>query len=116
MGGTSVCYLVVCSGLTLKVLLTLLNPACATSLAKICAGLHHHTSPGDCARELFKPSKDSESLLDLLFKNWEVLDFCSFVSDVIFGVDLRIFCMPSSGPVRQRPNFLAQVFVGNYSL
>ena len=40
--------------------------------------LHHHNSPADWARELFKPSKDAASLLVGIFKNWKVLDFCGW--------------------------------------
>jgi len=49
-----------------------------------------HKSPADWARELFKPSKVSESLL-VSTKNWEILDFRFFVGDIILGVGLGFF-------------------------
>jgi len=53
--------------------------------------LQLHNSPGDCARKLFKCSKDVASLKVCIEKNWQVLDFSFFVSDVISGVGLGHF-------------------------
>jgi len=73
-----------------------------------------HNSPGDGARELFKPSKDAACLLVSFFLNWKVLDF--------------IFCGRCHKWGRFKPflaqvtwtwaptatgNFLTQVFIGN---
>jgi len=48
--------------------------------------LHGEFSADDCARELFKPSKDSPSLRVCSVK--KILGFGFFVSDVISGVVL----------------------------
>ena len=58
--------------------------------------LHHHNSPGNWARELFKHSRDAEKRGDDL-KNWEVLDLFFFVGDVIKR-SFRHFWPTSSGP------------------
>jgi len=39
------------------------------------ASLQLYNLLGDCARELFKPSKDVVNLLDFIEKNWKVLHF-----------------------------------------
>ena len=41
-----------------------------------------YNSQGDCARELFKHSKDAASLIDSNEKNWKVLDLRFFVGDI----------------------------------
>jgi len=53
-----------------------------------CTTLHLHNSPVDCAGELFKPSKDTASLLACNEKNYKVWDFGFFVGDIISGVRL----------------------------
>jgi len=49
-----------------------------------------HNSPADCARELFKPSKDAASLPVPIKKNWK---FGSrfFAGDGISGIGLSFF-------------------------
>ena len=72
---------------------------------KLHATLQLHNSPADGARELFKPSKDSQSLL--------VLGFGSFVGDFISGVDFWPFWLrlPGSRPTA-RWKYFTQVFIG----
>jgi len=50
--------------------------------------LFHHNSPGIRARELFKPSKDMESLVVSIFKKWEGLDVNFTVGDVMIRAGL----------------------------
>jgi len=47
--------------------------------------LQLHNSPGDCAKELFKRSKDVASLLDCKEKNGKFCNSFSFVGNVISG-------------------------------
>ena len=58
-----------------------------------------HNSPADWARELFKPSEDTENLV-LLIEIMGSLGFELFVSDVILGVGLGFFglCHQALGP------------------
>jgi len=51
-----------------------------------------HNSPGDYARELFKPSKDSTSLqVCNAKKNSLVLGFGFFVNNIVTGIVLGLF-------------------------
>jgi len=56
-----------------------------------CTDLRHNNSPGDWARELFKSSKDVESLVVSIFKKVESFGFQFFVGDVIIVVGLGFF-------------------------
>ena len=71
-----------------------------------------HNSPAARAREPFKPSKDPESLLDTILKNWKVLDLVFFVDNFIIWVGFRIF---GRGYLALRAtltrHFLAQIFL-----
>ena len=75
-------------------------------LANIGQNLFSHNSAADWARDLFKPSKDVECLLDSIFKNLRSFGFTFFVGDVIIEAGLEVFgwChRPSDhGPKRQR--------------
>jgi len=53
--------------------------------------LSSHNVSTERARELIKPSKDAESFLVLICKNWDVVDLIFFVGDVILGVSLGFF-------------------------
>jgi len=53
--------------------------------------LHGNISADDCIIELFKPLKDSANLCVCNEKNFLVLGFVCFVSDVISGVVLGLF-------------------------
>jgi len=46
------------------------------SSCRNCPGLHHHNTRGDRVRELFKTSKDGESLVVSIFNSSKVLEFC----------------------------------------
>jgi len=59
-------------------------------LAQTGANIFGHNSLADGARELFKPSKDAESHVVSISKNWEALDLNVFESDVTIGVGLSI--------------------------
>ena len=50
-----------------------------------------HNSLGDCAKELFKPSKDSTSLRVCNDNKFFGFEFGFFVSDVISGIVLGLF-------------------------
>jgi len=56
-----------------------------------CATLQIHNSPIDCAKELFKPSKDSASLRVCNDKNIFGWVFVFFVGGVISGVGFGHF-------------------------
>jgi len=56
----------------------------------LCTDLCHHNSAGDWARELFKQSKDVESL-QFRLKKLKSFGFAFFVGDGIIGVDLAGF-------------------------
>jgi len=45
---------------------------------RICAGLHHHNSPGAEVKELFKPSKDARSIVVQITKKLESLGYLFF--------------------------------------
>jgi len=70
-----------------------------------------HNSPGNCAGELFKPSKDSPSLQVCNEKKFLVLDFRFIVSDAISGVVLGLF-----GPLHLAlgPNHWIVVFCSSF--
>ena len=74
------------------------------SLANIGQNLFSHNSAAGWARDLFKPSKDAECLLDSILKNWEVwiYVFCGWRHN--WG-RFRGFWMMSSpiGPRAQTP-------------
>jgi len=53
--------------------------------------LQLHNSPGNCAGELCKPSKDVASLLVCIEKSLKVFGFGFFVGDVISGISLGVF-------------------------
>jgi len=53
------------------------------STTVICPIWASHNSPADCARELLKSSKDAESLVVSILKNWKDLYLSVFVGDVI---------------------------------
>jgi len=59
-----------------------------------------HSSSANCARELFKPSKDSASLWLCNEKNWGG-GSCYFVSDIISEVSYWPFWLlvPDLGPI-----------------
>jgi len=67
--------------------IVLINPALSRYFR---ASLQLHNTPVDCARELFKPSKDSASLLVCNEKKLS-FGFSYFVGDVISGVGLGFF-------------------------
>jgi len=55
-------------------------------ISHFCISIHHHHSPGDKARELFKPSKDVQSpvvSIEKLGKFWVLL-----MGNIIVGIDL----------------------------
>jgi len=60
------------------------------------ATLQLHNSPGDCAKELFKPSKDSASPLVCNEKNVS-FGFCFFVGDIISGIGFWPFWLRLPG-------------------
>jgi len=57
--------------------------------SSFCLPYQHHSSSVDCARELFKPSQDSASLLicsPKYFFGWGLQIFVSdVISEVVFG-------------------------------
>jgi len=71
-----------------------------------------HISPAVWARELFKPSKKTTSLVDLIKKFWSVFDFF-FVGDVT-KKEVLVFLAHLTGPwpPTQWAKFLTQVFNG----
>ena len=75
-----------------------------------CAALQLNNSPGDWAKELFKLSKDTASLLVWILKTSYVLDFVFFVGDNVSKIGLGSFGQshlalgPTSGA-----NFLLQL-------
>jgi len=75
----------------------------------------HHNSPADCARELFKPSRDVARLVVWIFFKLESFRVSVlFVGDIISGIDLGL---SGQGDLALGPNgkteFLTQVFSGN---
>jgi len=63
--------------------------------------LQLHNSPVDCARQLFKPSKDAASLWACNEKKFDFWVFSFFVSDLISGVDIWPFWLRLPGPGHQ---------------
>jgi len=78
------------------------------------ATLQLHNSPGNWARELFKPSKDVASLLDCAEKNGKFLISCFLwvMSSVGYGLAFSAKVM-GHWTSTTRDNFLTQVFIGN---
>jgi len=68
-----------------------------------------HSSSADCAKELFKPSKDSASLRVCNEKT--ILGICFFVSNVISKVGFWLQ-VPDLGPIT-RLKYFSEVFIGN---
>ena len=81
------------------------------SLANIGQNLFSHNSAVDWARDLFKPSKDVEWLLDSILKNLRSFGLKFFVGGVIIEAGLEVFgwCHRQSdhGPKRQRQFFVS---------
>jgi len=78
---------------------------------RICAGLHHHNSPGDWARELFKPSEEAERLAVSMFKNLGSFRFLFFMGYwrrfSFFGWRHRVL------GAKAKSQFLTQICSGN---
>jgi len=70
-----------------------------------------HSSSADCARELFKPSKDSASLRLCNDKKYLVLGFSFSVSDVTSKVGFWLL-IPDLGPTA-RQKYFTEVLIGN---
>jgi len=80
--------------------------------------LQHYYLPADWARELFKPSKDGETLVVRNEKIILDLDVVFFIDVCMMGVCLCIFCLHSDdiiGPWTPTPRaiFFTRVFIRN---
>jgi len=75
--------------------------------------LQLHNSPANCARKLFKPSKDAATFLDCI-KKLESFRFGFYVGDIISVVGFRPFWPRLPGPgANCSREFFTQVFMGN---